>query len=126
MGTFLKLVSDKKQLTGWLTEENLVRTAAGLFSGLRAYHAVRQDACSSDKRERQGRARAKRTGHVVTCACTIADPPIMSSSPRNGSGTAMNADLSLVEQSDSSACPARSLQNVPVRPPIAQSTPSFF
>jgi len=38
----------------------------------------------------------------------------------------MNADLSLVEQSDSSACPARSLQNVPVRPPIAQSTPSFF
>jgi len=56
----------------------------------------------------------------------IADPPILSSSPRNGSGTAMNADLSLVEQSDSSACPARSLQNVPVRPPIAQSTPSFF
>jgi len=38
----------------------------------------------------------------------------------------MNADVSLVEQSDSSACPARSLQNVPVRPPIAQSTPSFF
>jgi len=38
----------------------------------------------------------------------------------------MNADLLLVEQSDSSACPARSLQNVPVRPPIAQSTPSFF
>ena len=38
----------------------------------------------------------------------------------------MNADLSLVEQSDGSACPARSLQNVPVRPPIAQSTPSFF
>jgi len=51
----------------------------------------------------------------------IADPPILSSSPRNGSGTAMNADLSLVEQFDSSACPARSLQNVPVRPPIAQS-----
>ena len=24
----------------------------------------------SDKRERQGRARAKRTGHVVICACT--------------------------------------------------------
>jgi len=38
----------------------------------------------------------------------------------------MNADLSLVEQSDSSARPARSLQNVPVRPPIAQSTPAFF
>jgi len=38
----------------------------------------------------------------------------------------MNADLSLVEQSDSSAFPARSLQNVPIRPPIAQSTPSFF
>ena len=38
----------------------------------------------------------------------------------------MNADISLVEQSDSSACPARSLQNVPVRPPIAQSTPSSF
>jgi len=56
----------------------------------------------------------------------ITDPPILSSSPRNGSGTAMNADLSLVEQSDSSACPARSLQNVPVRPPIAQSTPAFF
>jgi len=63
-------VSDKKQLTGWLTEENLVRTAAGLFSGVRAYHAVRQDACSGNKSERQGRARSKRTGHVVTCACT--------------------------------------------------------
>ena len=72
----------------------------------------------------------------TACACRkcpttrrsarIADAPILSSSPRNGSGTAMNADLSLVEQSDSSACPARSLQNVPVRPPIAQSTPSFF
>jgi len=57
---------------------------------------------------------------------SIADPPILSSSPRNGSGTAMNTDLSFVEQSDSSACPARSLQNVPVRPPIAKSTPSFF
>jgi len=56
----------------------------------------------------------------------IADPPILSSSPRNGGGTAMNADLSLVEQSDSSACPARSLQNVPVWPPIARSAPSFF
>jgi len=56
----------------------------------------------------------------------IADPPILSSSPRNGSGTATNADLSLVEQSDSRACPARSLQNVPVRPPIAQLKPSFF
>jgi len=56
----------------------------------------------------------------------IADPQILSSSPRNGSGTAMNAGLSLVEQSDSSACPSRSLQNAPVRPPIAQSTPSFF
>jgi len=56
----------------------------------------------------------------------IADPPILSSSPRNGSGTTMNTDLSLVEQSHSSACLARSLQNVPVRPPIAQSTPSFF
>jgi len=56
----------------------------------------------------------------------IADPPILSSSPRNGSERAMNADLSLVEQSDSSACSARSLQNVPVRPPIAQATPSFF
>ena len=38
----------------------------------------------------------------------------------------MFADLSLVEQSDSSACPARSLKNVRVRPPIAQSTPAFF
>jgi len=38
----------------------------------------------------------------------------------------MNADLSLVEQSDSSACPARSLQNLPVWPPITQSAPSFF
>jgi len=63
--------------------------------------------------------------HCRRFSC-IADPPILSSSPRNGSGTAMNADLSLVEQSDSSACPARPLQNVPVRPPIAQSTPSFF
>jgi len=56
----------------------------------------------------------------------IADPPILSSSPRNGSGTAMNADLSLFEQCDSSSSPARSLQNVPVRPPIAESTPAFF
>ena len=63
---------------------------------------------------------------LITRTHCIADPPILSSSPRNGSGTAMNADLSLVEQSDSSACPARSLQNLPVRPPIAQSTPSFF
>ena len=56
----------------------------------------------------------------------IADPPILASSPRNDSGTARNADLSLVEHSDSSARPARSLQNVPVRPPIAQSTPALF
>ena len=63
---------------------------------------------------------------LITRTHCIADPPILSSSPRNGSGTATIADLSLVEQSDSSACPARSLQNVPVRPPIAQSTPSFF
>jgi len=63
------VVSDKKQLTGGLTEEDLVRAAAGLFSGVSAYQAVRQDACSYDERERQGKARAERTGHVVTCAC---------------------------------------------------------
>jgi len=34
--------------------------------------------------------------------------------------------MRLVDQSDSSAHRARSLQNVPVRPPIAHSTPSFF
>ena len=71
-------------------------------------------------------ATAIEAGRVLESETGIADPPILSPSPRNGSGTAMNADLSLVEQSDSSACPARSLQNVPVRPPIAQSTPSFF
>jgi len=66
---FFKVVSDKKQLTGGLNEECLVRAAAGLFSGVLAYQAVRQDACSDDERERQGKARAERTGHVVTCAC---------------------------------------------------------
>jgi len=45
---FLKVVYDKKQLTGRLTEEDLVRAAAGLFSGVSAYQAVRQDACSDD------------------------------------------------------------------------------
>jgi len=30
---------------------------------------VRQDACSDDERERQGKARAERTGYMVTCAC---------------------------------------------------------
>jgi len=34
--------------------------------------------------------------------------------------------MRLVDQSDSSAYRARSLQNVPVRPPISHSTPSFF
>jgi len=67
---FFKVVSDKKQLTGGLTEEDLVRAAAGLFSGVSSYQAVRQDACSDDERERQGKARAERTGHVLTCACT--------------------------------------------------------
>jgi len=65
-------------------------------------------------------------GELYVKGLGIADPPILSSSPRNGSGTSMNADLSLVEQSVSSARPARSLQNVPVRPPISQSTHSFF
>jgi len=53
---FFKVVSDKKQLTGRQTEEDLVRAAAGLFSGVSAYQAVRQDACSDDERERQGGA----------------------------------------------------------------------
>ena len=30
---------------------------------------MRQDACSDDERERQGKARAERTGQVATCAC---------------------------------------------------------
>jgi len=34
--------------------------------------------------------------------------------------------MRLVDQWDSSAYWARSLQNMPVRPPIAHSTPSFF
>jgi len=34
--------------------------------------------------------------------------------------------MRLVDQTDSSAYRARYLQNVPVRPPIAHSTPSFF
>ena len=46
-----------------------MRAAAGLFSGVSAYQAVRQDACSDDERERQGKARTERTRHVVTCAC---------------------------------------------------------
>jgi len=46
-----------------------VRPAAGLFSGVSAYQAVWQDACSDDDCERQGKARAERTEHVVTCAC---------------------------------------------------------
>jgi len=55
----------------------------------------------------------------------VADPPILSSSPRNGSGIARHWDMRLVAQWDSSAYRARSLQNVPVRPPIAHSTPLF-
>jgi len=66
---FFKVVSDKQQLTGGLTEEDLVRAAASLFSGVSEYQAVRQDACSDDERERQDDARAERTGHVVRCAC---------------------------------------------------------
>jgi len=34
--------------------------------------------------------------------------------------------MRLVNQTDSSAYRARYLQNVPARPPIAHSTPSFF
>ena len=48
---FFKVVSDKKQLTEGLTEEDLVRAAAGLFSGVLTYQAVRQGACSDDERE---------------------------------------------------------------------------
>jgi len=44
-----------------------VRAAAVLFSGVLAYKAVRQDACSDDERERREKARVERTGHVVTC-----------------------------------------------------------
>jgi len=63
---------------------------------------------------------------LSTVQYSIADPPILSSSPRNGSRTAGNGDMRLVDQWDSSAYRARSLQNVPVRPPIAHSNPSFF
>jgi len=41
---FFKVVADKKQLTGGLTVEDLVRAAASLFSGLSAYEFVSQDA----------------------------------------------------------------------------------
>ena len=44
-----------------------MRAAVVLFSGVMAYKAVRQDACSDDERERKGKARAERTGHMVTC-----------------------------------------------------------
>jgi len=40
--------------------------------------------------------------------------------------TSFNEDMRLVDQWDSSAYWARSLQNLPVRPPIAHSTPSFL
>jgi len=64
---FFKVVSETKQLTWRLTEEHLMRAAAGLLSGVSAYHAVRQDACGEDERERQGKARAERNGHVASC-----------------------------------------------------------
>ena len=38
---FFKFFSDKKQLNGRLTEEDLVSAAAGLFSGVSGYQAVR-------------------------------------------------------------------------------------
>jgi len=56
----------------------------------------------------------------------IADPPILSSSPENGSATAMQGRLWLTKRSNSSACRVPSLQNVPVRPENAQSAHSFF
>ena len=66
---FFKVVSEKKQPMGGLTEEDLVRAGAVLFSGVSAYQAVRQDECSDDERQRQAKARVQRTGHVVSCAC---------------------------------------------------------
>jgi len=68
---FFKVVSAKKQLTSRRTEEDLLRAAADLFSGVSAYQFVRQDACSDDERERQRKAWAERTGHVMTYACIL-------------------------------------------------------
>jgi len=68
---FFKVVSAKKQLTSRRTEEDLLRAAADLFSGVSAYQSVRQDACSDDERERQRKAWAERTGHVMTYACIL-------------------------------------------------------
>lgn len=66
---FYNVVFDKKQLAGGLTEEHHVRAAANLFSGVSDCQAVRQDALENDGRERQGKARGERTGHVVSRAC---------------------------------------------------------
>eukprot|EP00168_Porphyra_purpurea_P013379 TRINITY_DN367_c0_g1_i1.p1 TRINITY_DN367_c0_g1~~TRINITY_DN367_c0_g1_i1.p1 ORF type:complete len:409 (-),score=96.08 TRINITY_DN367_c0_g1_i1:373-1599(-) len=65
---YLKLASDKN-LMGGLNEEDLVQAAAGLYSGITAYQAVRRGAVADDERERQGLPRAERAGHHVTCAC---------------------------------------------------------
>jgi len=64
-----KVVFDKKQLAGRLTEEDHVRAPANLFSGVSDCQAVRQDALENDERERQGKARGERTGHVVLRGC---------------------------------------------------------
>jgi len=58
-------------------------------------------------------------------AC-IADPPILSSSPENGSATAMQGRFWLAKTTTSSASRARSLHNVPLRLANAQSLHSFF
>jgi len=57
---------------------------------------------------------------------SIADPPILSSSPENGSATAMQGRLWLAKRSNRRACRVPSLQNVPVRPVNTQSAQSFF
>ena len=44
-----------------------MRAAAGLFLGVLAYEAVLPDACEDDDQERQGKARAERTGDVASC-----------------------------------------------------------
>jgi len=71
---FCTVVSDKKQLTGGLTEAAFVRATVGLLSGVSAYQALCQDVCEEDERERQGKPRTEGIGHVVSCGCILMWP----------------------------------------------------
>jgi len=66
------------------------------------------------------------TPFLGTVPSIIADPPILSSSPENGSATAMLGRSWLAKRSNSSACRVPSLQNAPEGPANAQSAHSFF